>query len=88
MKTNELERLFNEVPQTMDIYSRKGDKVRYSFPDNGRDHEQKHTKGKLKLGEVYTVEGTMVFPSHTKVVLQEFPTESFNSVLFEGLGDL
>ncbi|MNP43629.1 hypothetical protein D3C76_1374590 [compost metagenome] len=74
---------FIEPPPTMNIYSQKGDRVRF-LNKNGRDCEpERARKIGLVEGEVYTVECTDVGGFHTDVYLQEFPGKPFNSVMFE-----
>ncbi len=75
--------------ETMDIYSQKGAKVRFAFPDNGWRGDQEDAAKYLELGKVYTVEYTSVGGSRTDVQLQEVPEKMFNSVHFvsEGSGE-
>ena len=69
--------------RVMNIYAKKGDKVRFAYPDNGRDYDIENAKEHLEPGKEYTIESTSVGQSLTHVYLQEFPGVSFNSVHFE-----
>ena len=66
----------------MNIYAKKGDKVRF-LNDNGRDSEREYAATMLKEGQVYTVDHTDVYGWHTDVHLQEVPDQMFNSVMFD-----
>ncbi len=66
----------------MDITSPKGTKVRFSYPKNGYDSDQATAKKHLTVGQVYTVDHTVVHDWHTEVFLQEKPGVSFNHVHF------
>ena len=67
---------------SMNIYAIKGHRVKFYTLEAGRDYEKKEIKKILKLGEMYTVDYTIVHSSNTEVYLQEFPGQSFNSVFF------
>ena len=69
--------------ETMNIYAKRGDKVRFSFPNNGYSMDIEIAKERLKLGEIYTVDYTCVGQSNTSVKLLEVPDRLFNSVQFE-----
>lgn len=71
------------VNETMNIYAKKGDKVIFCNPENGRLYNQEDCFKYLKLDQVYTVDHTDVFGSSTDVYLQEVPGVSFNSVMFD-----
>ncbi|WP_110933782.1 hypothetical protein [Paenibacillus bouchesdurhonensis] len=74
---------FIEPPPTMNIYSQKGDRVRF-LNKNGHDWEPERAREiGLVEGEIYTVERTDVGGWHTDVYLQEIPGYHFNSVMFE-----
>ena len=68
----------------MDIYSKKGTKIRFIGCDESQHRYGSHTGDylKLEIGGVYTVKETDVRSSHTKVYLEEWGG-SFNSVCFE-----
>ena len=68
----------------MDIYAKKGTKVKYTG-DGGYDSHKEHANKYLKVGETYTVLNTNVSGWHTDVFLQEVPNQCFNSVHFEEL---
>lgn len=72
---------------SMDIYARAGTKVRFAPGGNGYDAQNKAAREVLELNAVYTVAHTEVGGWMTYVTLQEFPTKSFNSVLFEGINE-
>jgi hypothetical protein len=64
----------------MNIYSQKGTKVECI---SNQYREQKLPQ--LKIGEIYTIEKTIVHSFITVVYLQEMPGVKFNSVLFINL---
>ena len=66
----------------MDIYSPRGTKVRFSWPNRGYDHHQELANKHLKVGEVYRVESTDVHDSSSTVCLCEFPGIKFNTIMF------
>ena len=53
--------------------------------DAGHVHQRKFAKLKLKLGETYIVNKTIVGAWETIVVLEELPDHKFNSVFFEDI---
>lgn len=67
----------------MNIFSRKGDHVRFANPDNGFTHDQKKCQEHLKLGEIYTISECNVHSDYTDIQLKEVPGHTFNSVMFE-----
>ncbi len=67
----------------MNINTTKGDRVRVDNLTSGYLPDQKIANQYLKLGDVYTVEKTVVYEWHTDVFLQEFPGVAFNSCFFE-----
>ena len=48
--------------------------------NNGYKYDSEDAKKYLKIGEIYTVDYTIVHSSTTEVYLEEFPDISFNSV--------
>lgn len=82
----EHERLSLENNSHMDIYVKKGTRVRF-IEKNPSTHQIRwgsHSDPSvLEIGKEYTIEETDVRSSHTRVYLQEFPGEYFNSVWFE-----
>lgn len=66
----------------MNIYAKKGSKVRYTGT-GGYDGDKKQANQYLTVGEIYTVEDTNVGGWSTSVLLQEVEKERFNSVHFE-----
>lgn len=66
----------------MDIYCNKGHKIVF-LGKNGWDGEAEEASRYLTVGEVYTVDYTVVHSWTTDVYLEEFPKRSFNSVMFE-----
>lgn len=71
--------------KTMNIYAKHGDKVRFSYPDNGYERDKENAKNHLRDGEIYTVKSTSgrMFVFDTYVLLKEIPNLPFNSVQFE-----
>lgn len=67
----------------MNIYVKKGTKIKYSNPNAGYETDKKEAMKYLKVGNVYTVEHTSVNSWITYVYLKEIPTRPFNSVIFE-----
>lgn len=70
---------------TMNIYSEPGARIKYSFPENGRDFDQKKAQRYLKVNGVYTVLKTVVHQSSTEVYLEEAYGVAFNSVNFSNV---
>lgn len=70
---------------TMNIYSEPGTKIIYSFPENGRDLDQKKAGMYLEVNGVYTVLKTVVRQSSTEVYLEEVYGVAFNSVNFSNV---
>lgn len=67
----------------MNIYASKGDRVKVDNLTSGYPPDQKIAQQYLKLGDVYTVEKTVVYDWNTEVFLQEIPGVAFNSCFFE-----
>lgn len=65
----------------MGIYSPRGTRVRFTGY-GGYDHDQKHARQHLNVGNIYTVESTDVGDWSTRICLQEVPGQRFNSVMF------
>lgn len=80
-----IEQAFSKVPETMDIYAKKGSKVKFAYPTFGYQYEQEKALRFLTIGATYTVDHTEVHSSFTHVYLKEVPEISFNSVFFEDL---
>ena len=57
--------------------------VRYAHPENGYPSDREKAAGRLHIGKTYTVTRTVVHALSTEVFLKEFPSVSFNSVLFD-----
>lgn len=72
----------------MNIYAKKGDKVKLKTLNAGYDSEKEIVLHYLVLNEVYTVSCTEVGDFHTDVYLEEFPGVCFNSVFFEDYKEL
>jgi hypothetical protein len=70
---------------SMDIYSRRGTKVVFCFPQNGYDFDKDIANKCLFVGHIYTVDWIDVHSCSSSVHLVEVPGVSFNTVLF---GDL
>lgn len=70
---------------TMDINTKIGSKVRFSFPENGIASDIETAKKYLKENEIYTIKNIYVGGWRTDITLEEFPTIEFNSVQFENI---
>jgi hypothetical protein len=73
----------------MDIYAKKGTKVKYTGCTDAQVKFAAHDDPRdvLEVDGIYTILKTEVHSWHTKVILQEFPTYKFNSVCFEDVDD-
>lgn len=71
--------------KTMNIYAKKGDRIKFSFPDNGSEFDKKEAKKYLKLNNIYTVEKTDIGNWHTEIYIKEIPNIFFNSVMFSDI---
>jgi hypothetical protein len=71
--------------QPMDIFSKPGTKVVFSFPENGWPHDKESNAKHLVFGKTYTVAKTDPGSCHTDVFLVEVPGIRFNSVNFREL---
>jgi len=71
--------------ESMNIYAKPGHEVIVTreTSKNGYTEDKEKIKRLLSLSKVYTVEGTEVGGSRTRVFLKEFPGVPFNSVNFE-----
>ena len=67
----------------MDIYAKKGDKVKVKTLNAGYKPDIELAKKHLVIGQVYTVKMTAIHNWKTDVYLQEIPGVHFNSVFFE-----
>lgn len=76
---------FDDVPETMDIYSPPGTKVVFKFPDNGSKCDSDSSKVYLKLLEVYTVNRIWVYQYSSSVELKEHPKMVFNTAHFANI---
>lgn len=61
----------------------RGTRIRFAFPENGYEYDQRKAAKYLEVGEVYTVEGARVESFSSAVRVQEVPGHWFNTVLFE-----
>jgi hypothetical protein len=68
---------------TMNIYSKKGDKVIVTEDSIKNGFEKSYSRSLLEIGKVYTIESVKIDKYNTDVFLQEIPNVSFNSVNFE-----
>jgi len=66
----------------MDIYAKTGSKVTYTGK-GGWLYERQHADEYLSVRSEYTVLYTEVDKFKSHVCLQEFPSKTFNSVLFD-----
>ena len=71
----------------MNIYAKKGHKVRCCTLNGGYDFDKAKANKYLYVGGEYTIEKTDVDNWHTDVYLEEFPNVKFNSVFFEDVVD-
>lgn len=71
----------------MNIYAKRGTKVIVTEEsiDSGWPYMQEWLRKRVKVGDVLTVQYTIVHDSSTEVFFEEHPNESFNSVNFEDL---
>ena len=69
----------------MDIYAKKGTKVRFNGCDESQWKYGGHDDptGLLEVGKEYTVDHTVVHDFNTQVFLEEFPDKDFNVVCFD-----
>lgn len=69
----------------MNIFALNGHKVKVTEQSakNGYDYNSEQIRKCLTIGEIYTIEKTIVMPSSTTIYLQEYPDTPFNSVNFE-----
>ncbi len=74
----------------MNIYALKGHQVKVTSNsgDWGRASDQAQVKRLLKWQQSYTVDYTRVGSTSTRIALEEFPGEEFNSVNFEDVFEL
>jgi len=70
---------------TMDIETRIGAKIKFSYPENGYGSTRETVDAYLSKGKTYTVERINIGGWSTSVYLEEVPGIGFNSVLFENL---
>lgn len=67
----------------MSLLSEPGEKIVFSFPNNGYEGDRNQAKRCLVEGQTYTIQRIEMHGSHTDVYLKELPDEEgFNSVLF------
>lgn len=71
--------------KTMDIYTRVGSKIKFSFPDNGYQGDQTHAANHLTEGHTYTVRRIDVGRSSSRVNVTEIPGAWFNTVMFSNV---
>lgn len=69
----------------MNIYAKKGDKVRCFTLFGGSSDDEEIAQAYLELAKIYTIEQTEVHAWHTNVWLKEFPNVKFNSVYFKNI---
>lgn len=70
----------------MDIMSKPGTKVKF-LNRNGWDHERDGASEFLNTHDTYTVKYIRIGGWTSYVQLTEFPTKSFNTVMFENVGE-
>ena len=70
----------------MDINNTQiGEKVIFSFPNNGYKSHQEQAQKYLVEGREYTINHIDIDNWHTDVFLKEFPRIPFNSVMFSNV---
>ncbi len=67
----------------MDIYAKKGTRVKFIWPSSGYLSDQEVAAKFLEVGKTYTVDATAVGGWQTIVYLKEIQDVGFNSVMFE-----
>lgn len=70
----------------MDIMSKPGTKVKF-LNRNGWDHEREVASNFLNIHDTYTVKCIRIGGWQSYVQLTELPTKSFNTVMFENVGE-
>lgn len=80
-----MDSFWENIEDTMDINTKIGSKVKFSFPENGTLSDIEEAKKYLTINKVYTIKEIIVGSWHTTVVLEEFPTVNFNSVQFKNV---
>lgn len=73
----------------MNIYAKKGDKVKYIGCSDVQIEWRSHDDPRiiLKVGEIYEVGHTVVHSCNTEVYLKGYEQYDFNSVCFEDVED-
>jgi hypothetical protein len=66
----------------MNIYAKKGEKVKCVTLSGGYSYHEEIAIKHLEIEKEYTVQETHVYDWHTDVLLEEFPNVKFNSVFF------
>jgi hypothetical protein len=66
----------------MNIESKKGDKVIFTGK-GGYDSDNEYARKWLRIGNIYTVDYTIIGGFDTRVILVEEPDKKFNSVMFD-----
>lgn len=72
---------------SMNIYAPEGTLVRFVPGNNAYPSENERARSILELNQTYTVEYTDVGSWCSYVCLKEFPTQQFNTVLFEDVDE-
>lgn len=69
----------------MNINAQEGDKVIITEDsiENGYEFDKHRTKNHLKIGDIYTIDYSIIHKWSTEVFIKEVPNVSFNSVNFE-----
>lgn len=70
------------MQSTMNIYAKRGHKVKYCYPNNGYDYDRELCNKHLTQNSVYTVEFFEVESFSSRIYLQEVPEIAFNTVMF------
>lgn len=80
-------RVRGEIPKTMSVDTKPGEKLLFAFPENGYESCRKHVREHLVPGHVYTLADIAVSQSSTRIQLAECPGVWFNSVHFININE-
>lgn len=73
---------------SLNIYTKPGTPVRFSFPANGYKEDQQQANKWLKEGHTYHVQSIHQDGYKHLLVLKEIAFETFNSFMFEEIKDV
>jgi hypothetical protein len=69
----------------MNIWTKKGSKIRFTNPNVGYDYDIKNAKKYLKLKKYYIIKRISVGQSRTEVELEGIPDIRFNAIMFSNV---